>query len=829
MTNIVGELGIKITGYTSELSSSLKNATSDLKGFGRSAELTSQISHAAFVGMAAAATALAAGLALSVKNAVEFEKGMANVSTLIDTNTESMEEMGNAVLGISKRTPVLTSDLTSALYDVRSAGVSASDAMGVLEQSAQLGVAGLGSTSEAVDLVTSSLNAFSLEGEEADKVYGYVFNTVKSGKTTISELAQGFGSVAGTVANANIELPEYLSAVAALTTTGMPAAQAHTQIKAAISGVTRESKELRVVLDKLNAKSFKDLVDQKGGMVNAFQAISKEVDGNDAAILKLFGSTEAYNAVIQLSGELNETFTATLLDMENGTNNLSDAFEKQKATTTAQWQLLKNNFNALSVQVGSKLLPALNKVLGAVVQFIDKIPEIINQLKDWVTNNDWVQGALVGLGAVLTGLAISVIPPLIISLGSLIATVAVAAAPFIAIGAIIAALYVAFKNWDTIVEFMQSVWDRIVEATTTAWEFLKPYIETALRVVIGIMTGGLSELVIYTVENWDKIKAAIVKFWDWIKPYLETATRVAFAVVTLGMSELVIYVSKNWDDIKAKIISFWDWLKPYLEVAVRAAFAVITLGISELVIYVAQNWDSIKAKTIETWNAIKALSETIWNGLVGFFDGIWSSIKKTFNTGLEAVDKAWTNTWNGIKEFAQNTWTALKEMVSGGIEAVADLFYGGISVIGNAWSSIWDNVTNILSNVFSTVKGMVDSVISWISRALDKINIFKSAKAEAGAGGYSMGGFTFGAKSDIAGVVHGGEWVAPAWMVDKYAGVIAQLEGVRTRGYAQGGIVGGSTTHNNQRTVHQSITQNIREGVDFSIAAREMAWRARFA
>jgi hypothetical protein len=66
-------------------------------------------------------------------------------------------------------------------------------------------------------------------------------------------------------------------------------------------------------------------------------------------------------------------------------------------------------------------------------------------------------------------------------------------------------------------------------------------------------------------------------------------------------------------------------------------------------------------------------------------------------------------------------------------------------------------------------------------------------------------------------------------MVDKYAGVIAQLEGVRTRGYAQGGLVSANTTQNNQRTVHQTITQNIREGVDFSIAAREMAWRARFA
>jgi len=47
----------------------------------------------------------------------------------------------------------------------------------------------------------------------------------------------------------------------------------------------------------------------------------------------------------------------------------------------------------------------------------------------------------------------------------------------VAIGAIIAGLYVAFKNWDTIVEFMKSVWDRIVDSTKKAWEFIKPYMK----------------------------------------------------------------------------------------------------------------------------------------------------------------------------------------------------------------------------------------------------------------------------------------------------------------------------------------------------------------
>ncbi|MBI2550867.1 phage tail tape measure protein [Candidatus Uhrbacteria bacterium] len=783
--NIVGELGVKITGYTADLESSLKNATKEIKTFGLSAESTEKIAKIAFTGIAAAATALAAGLTISVKNAVEFEKGMTNIATIVDTNTESLKDMGNAVLDISKRTPVQISELTATLYEIRDAGISADDAMEVLEKSAQLGVVALGTTAEAADIVTSAVNAFKLNGEETQKVYGYVFEAAKAGKTNLSELANGFGSVAAMAAQANIELPEYLSAVAALTTTGLPASQANAELKSVIAGVTREGKELTKVLDNLEAKSFKELMDKKGGMVNAFKAITESVKNDDAAIISIFGSIRAYNAVVQLSGDLNGVYNESLANMENGAQSVTEAFEKQKATVSAQWQTMKNNLEALSIQVGSALLPALNQALQAVTAFIDKIPAIVDQLKDWVENNDWVQGALIALGSILTGLAISVIPSLVVSLGSLIATVAVAAAPFVAIGLLITAIYVAIKNWDQITAFVQDVWNKVVDYTMKAWEWMKPYVEGALRVVLAIITGGLSEAVIYFVQNWDKIKQAA--------------------------------------------ISFWEWIKPYVEASLRAVLAVITFGLSELVIFTVKNWDQIKATTIAAWEGIKASAVAIWNAIVGFLEGIWQSIKNLFNAGLDAVNKAWTTTWNGIKDFAVNTWTSIKDLVNQGIEAVAGIFQGGISIIGNAWRSIWDNVVNIVTGVFNTIQNTVNNIISWVQRALDKINIFKSEQASVNKGSWAFGGYTFGGVNQVAGIVHGGEWVAPAWMVDKYSGLIGQLEAVRTRGFKSGGHVRNGVTNNNQRTVTQNITQNIREGVDFSIAARELSWRARFS
>jgi len=66
-------------------------------------------------------------------------------------------------------------------------------------------------------------------------------------------------------------------------------------------------------------------------------------------------------------------------------------------------------------------------------------------------------------------------------------------------------------------------------------------------------------------------------------------------------------------------------------------------------------------------------------------------------------------------------------------------------------------------------------------------------QAEADMEPKAMGGYTAPVgRSTPAGIVHGGEWVAPAWMVEdsKFSRAIESLEeSRRTRGYASGGTV----------------------------------------
>lgn len=63
--------------------------------------------------------------------------------------------------------------------------------------------------------------------------------------------------------------------------------------------------------------NFKELIQKSGSMVNAFKAVTDQVKGNDAAILKIFGSTEAFNSVLGLTTKQHQTYIDTLNSMRN--------------------------------------------------------------------------------------------------------------------------------------------------------------------------------------------------------------------------------------------------------------------------------------------------------------------------------------------------------------------------------------------------------------------------------------------------------------------------------------------------------------------------------
>lgn len=401
-------------------SSVVSRMTATTSAFGRTAEAaamrTSRRFNSAGTSMLYTGAAIATGLGYAVNEAVKFEKAMATVSTTLDNTTpEMMRGMGEEVLAMSKIIPKSISELTTGLYDVVSAGIEGAHAMTVLKASGRLAVAGLGTTQEGVDILTSSINSFNISATESESIANNVFKAVKYGKTTVSQLAESFGSSSALVKNANVSLAEYLATTAVLTTTGMTASRAQTQVASAVTALIKPSKSMQRIFDSLGVKDIPTFIKNSKGLIPALEKVRNKADEMGILTSKAFGRKEGFSAMLSLLGPLRSKYNEVLADMTSKTDTLTESVEKQQATTAANFQRLKNNVTILAIRLGDALLPRINAI-------VDKLTPMISGISKWAQNNKWLSNTLLTTTMYLLGMGVAakILAALFFGLGKVI-------------------------------------------------------------------------------------------------------------------------------------------------------------------------------------------------------------------------------------------------------------------------------------------------------------------------------------------------------------------------------------------------------------------------
>lgn len=338
------------------------------KNLGKSSKAIAAVGAAA----AAAAIVIAAAFVASVKKAAEFEKQMSDVSTLLGVGNKVTDEFVDGIKDLIKTMPVDPDELGASAYSIVSAGITeTADTLMVLEAATKLGVAGLGTTEEATSLLTTAMNAFGFEASEAGDVAEILFTSVRAGKTTIADLDQSFGKMAGNASAANISLEDVQAATSAITT---------------VTGKTSEAQnalaQVFLELTKVGGALDKNLRDQGGsleelqasvgeeGLVGGMEALRDKLGLTDTQFKNLFSSAEGGTAVFQLLTSANENVKQNFLDMTDSSFELESAFLKQNETTTAQFQLLKNNLSVIMIELGTAVLPTLIKAVKGFTKWL---------------------------------------------------------------------------------------------------------------------------------------------------------------------------------------------------------------------------------------------------------------------------------------------------------------------------------------------------------------------------------------------------------------------------------------------------------------------------
>lgn len=330
------------------------------------------------------ATALvAAGVAtaaFAAKEAAEFQNRMSDINTLLGLSKDQLANFSDEVSKVATRVPVDDSVLSASLYDIVSAGISdTSDALMVLEESARLGVAGLGDTGSAADLMTSAINAFGLKASDAADVSDVLFKTVKAGKTTIDELAQSFGQVAPIAQTTGVAFDELQAATAALTTSGLQTSVAQTQLRALFVELTRTGTDLSKALADVGITNVKAAI-QSDGFVAVLDKLKKNSGLTEIEFANLFSSVEASGAAISLTGAQSEVYTKSLADMRSGVNGVNAAFETQMQDFDSVKQVAINLFQNTLKKIGLPIIESLTSSIHKLSDFYTENKVQIDQL-----------------------------------------------------------------------------------------------------------------------------------------------------------------------------------------------------------------------------------------------------------------------------------------------------------------------------------------------------------------------------------------------------------------------------------------------------------------
>lgn len=490
------------------------------------------------LGLAAGAagfTAIAAAGTLALKSAVDFEKGMANVGTLLDGDVKGkLSSMGESLKTISKDTGVDLNNLSGGLYEVVSAFGESADSTKQLEIAAKAAKAGNAETSEAVKMLSAVTKGYGDTSAEAvGKAADLAFETVKLGQTSFPELASSMGAVIPLASTLKVSQEELFGAMATLTGVTGGTAEVTTQLKATMQGFMSPTAEMSEALKKMGYASGAAALESEG-LGSILNKLKDSVNGDEVAFAGLFSSVEAKNAVLALAGSQAENFVTKTDAMTKASGAAEGAFQQQNKSVAAMANKIKNYGAVMLTSVGEKALPvitdALSKVMDAMPAFESSMGQVFDAVGPIMTTlGEIFSGSVSGMG-----LSFESVTPVIVdainNIGSVITAIApVASAIIQGLGSYIAEIFPGIAS------IISVVGEKIGAAFTMLGshsQLFQGIIETMGPIVSGVLSamgtviGGAFDLIIAAVDlclsafekAFPAIEAVVKTTWSVIEP-----------------------------------------------------------------------------------------------------------------------------------------------------------------------------------------------------------------------------------------------------------------------------------------------------------------------
>ncbi len=492
------------------------------------------------LGMVAAGGTILAGLGMSLKAAADFEGAMREVNTMMGLTGEEFTAFSAEVQALATDLGVDAVESAEALYQAISAGVPKENVLEFMKIASEAAIGGVTDTETAVKGLSVVMNAFKLPMSDAQKVADLMFTTVKNGITNFEQLSASIFQVAPIAAASGVKFEEVAAALATMTKQGVPTKVATTQLRQAMVALQKPTADMGKVIEDLGYESGQSMLEELG-LAETLNTLKDATGGSNEMLMTMFGSVEAGQAVLALTGENALTFAADLDAMSKAEGAATDAFLEMEESATRQMAALKASFKSVTVTVGNVLLPIFKDLL-------DSIKPIIESVKNWMAEHPGLTKVIV-IGATAFGVLLTLLGGLLLLFPRLIAALPLLGAAFhlalgpvglitLAIMALIAIGVLLWKNWETIKEKAIGIWIGIKDFFIGIWQKITDIFTQHWKKIVAILFPAVG-LAMLIARNWGTITKIVTDIWDNVTLAIKSAWDSVVEFVTAGVNWVI--------------------------------------------------------------------------------------------------------------------------------------------------------------------------------------------------------------------------------------------------------------------------------------------------
>lgn len=653
---------------------------------------------------------LAAGVGIG-KLSYDFDQGLGKVGSLVNKSGSEMKQYKDRIIELSNKSGVGLKQMTESMYQGISAGANLNNVFKLLDTSSKLSIGGFTSQETAIDGLTTAMNSFGISYDNVNNVSDKFILTQNLGKTTVDELASSIGQVAPTAHAAGVSFDELMSGVAALTKNGIATSESMTAMKAALSNIIKPSGEAQKIAKSLGLE-FNTTALKSKGLAGFLEDVKQKTGGNIDTMGKLFGSTEALNAMLLLTGSGAKDFNGALSEMEKSAGLTDKAFKNMKESS------------------GAKLLDSINKLKNSLIGLGDVLAPAIGFVADKISELSGWFGHLSDDGKIavvaIAGIA-AAIGPVLTGIGSLLTIGGNATIMFSALG--VSASAVGAVLGGGFIAALALVVEKLGNSTSALQSLQDNFgaFGTAVGAVLEVLSGGIEltfgNMLIFLEQVGKGMMAFIKGDWGSIPNIVDETTAKLHANGAKALNNLTATTTRAIQILKQSTADGMKGVKDTFDLALKELPKLSEDNIGKISNEFSNGLSKLDADSI---TILKGTSESMNLLFNGIYEGMSKGeAKEKFKQNLtdmlqsgqfttselqndikQAMDTINHNIADGsstIKQSGTDMFNAFKESAKFGVE-------GAASEVSSKLSGMNQETLNQLTSFGSTWKQAFDGI-----------------------------------------------------------------------------------------------------------------------